>query len=189
MQFSETGLPGLFLIEPRAFGDERGYFMETFSQRAFTEATGIGRPFVQDNYSYSRQRGIIRGLHFQAPPHAQAKLVRVVIGEVLDVVVDLRVGSPTYGQQYSVRLSAENKRQLYVPRGFAHAFVVLSQETGFAYKCDGFYHQAAEGGLLWSDPELAIDWQLGDTQPLLSDKDQQLPLLKDLKSPFVYGRD
>lgn len=164
-------IEGLKVITPAVFGDERGYFMETYNYNDFKEA-GIDLTFVQDNQSSSK-KGVLRGLHFQIN-HPQDKIVRVVSGEVFDVAVDLRKGSPTYGQWYGVRLSAENKKQFYIPEGFAHGFLVLSDEAEFAYKCTDFYHPGDEGGLLWSDPEIGIDWPIEEGMELIiSEKDKK----------------
>ena len=173
MPFIETHFPGLLIFEPRIFGDDRGYFFESFNQKIFEEK-GINTNFVQDNQARSGY-GVLRGLHYQSGEFAQAKLVRVLEGMVLDVVVDLRPDSPTYGQHYSIELSAENKRQLYVPRGFAHGYVVLSETAEFFYKCDNFYNKESEGGFIYNDPSLAIDWKIEQDKALLSDKDTQLP--------------
>lgn len=173
MPFTQTGMDGLLLFDPKVWEDERGYFFEAFNARTFAEA-GIERPFVQDNQARS-VKGVLRGLHYQVPPFAQAKLVRVLEGEVLDVVVDLRNESATYGQSYSVRLSAENKRQLYVPRGFAHSYVVLSDTAEFFYKCDNFYSRPHEGGIIYNDPGLNIDWLLPAHELIVSEKDRALP--------------
>lgn len=163
------------MLEPRVFSDARGFFAETYNARQFHEL-GITSEFVQDNHSRSA-RGTLRGLHYQLR-HPQAKLCRVVVGEVLDVAVDIRHGSPTFGQSFSVVLSAENKRQIYIPRGFAHGFVVLSDTAEFLYKCDDFYNGGDDRGIYWNDPALGIDWAV--TEPLLSDKDQKNPLLADV---------
>lgn len=172
-KFIETGIEGLKIIEPTVFGDERGYFMETYSERDFAEA-GMNMKFVQDNQSKSRL-GVLRGLHFQIK-HPQGKLVRALSGMVLDVAVDIRKGSPTFGQWRSCLLSEENKRQFYVPEGFAHGFAVLSEEAIFAYKCTAFYDPTDEGGILWNDPQLNIDWQIPEgVEILLSDKDKKHP--------------
>jgi dTDP-4-dehydrorhamnose 3,5-epimerase len=168
-------IPGLLLIEPKVFGDPRGFFMELWSQR-HAEELGIQAPFVQDNVSFSR-RGILRGMHFQNP-HVQAKLVTVFQGEVFDVVVDLRRGSPSFGQWYGTNLSAENKRLFYIPRGFAHGFVVLSETALFHYKCSEFYSPKDEGSFRWDDPEIGIEWPIRD--PLLSEKDARAPLFRDV---------
>ena len=175
MKIIKTPIEGLLIIEPRVFGDERGYFFESYSERDFTEAVGPVK-FVQDNESKSRY-GVLRGLHYQKEPYAQAKLVRVVSGAVLDVAVDIRPGSPTFGQHYAVELTGENHRQFFIPKGFAHGFVVLSPEVVFQYKCDEFYHPEAEGGIAWNDPALAIDWRLPAADLILSPKDQNHPLL------------
>jgi len=173
---------GPALIEPQVFADERGFFMETFSKAALQEV-GIDAEFVQDNLSYS-SLGTIRGLHFQAPPYAQAKLVTVLAGKVLDIVVDIRKGSPTYGQTYAVELSAENHLLFFVPEGFAHGFSVLSETCLFAYKCSNYYHKAAEGGLLYADPTLKLNWQIA--QPIVSNKDLALPTWQNFETPFEF---
>lgn len=183
MNIISTSIDGVFIVEPRVFGDARGYFFESFSARDFAAATGIDVTFVQDNESFSRY-GVLRGLHFQLPPHAQSKLVRVVRGAVLDVAVDLRAGSPTYGQHVAVELSADNHRQFFMPKGFAHGFSVLSPEVIFQYKCDNYYHPESEGALAWDDPDLAIDWQLPADQVLLSEKDKHHPSFRDFLTPF-----
>lgn len=182
MRLIETGLPGLALLEPKVFRDERGFFLETYSEAAF-DALGIGARFVQDNHAYSVRVGVLRGLHFQLPPHAQAKLVWVVRGSVLDVAVDLRRDSPTYGRHYCVELSAENMLRLFLPRGFAHGYLTLAPDTEFLYKVDAPYMPQADAGILWSDPDLGIDWP--ESKPVLSGKDRMLPRLKDFHSPFV----
>lgn len=171
MNVIATQLPEVFILEPKVFGDDRGFFYESFNARAFSEATGLNPQFVQDNHSRS-QKGVLRGLHYQIE-HAQGKLVRVTAGEVLDVAVDIRRGSPNFGQWVAVRLSASNFRQLWVPEGFAHGFVVLSESAEFLYKTTDFYTPAAERCIRWDDPELAIDWQLEGLTPQLSAKDQQ----------------
>jgi dTDP-4-dehydrorhamnose 3,5-epimerase len=178
MSFIETPIEGLLVFEPKVFYDDRGYFFESFNSRIWEEV-GVTRPFVQDNQARSTI-GVLRGLHFQTGEMAQAKLVRVIEGEVLDVVVDIREGSATYGQWYGVRLSSENKRQMYVPRGFAHGYVVLSETAEFAYKCDNFYSKAHEGGIRFDDPELKIDWEFDLNQVIVSEKDLVLGFLKDL---------
>ncbi len=174
----KTDLAGLVVIEPPFFADRRGYFSETWRRDAYA-AAGIDCDFVQDNESKSRH-GVLRGLHWQAAPHTQAKLVRVVSGRVLDVTVDIRKGSPTFGRHVAVELSDENHRQLFIPRGFAHGFAVLSPEAVFAYKCDSLYCPAAERGMRLDDPALNIDWQLPREQWILSEKDMRLPLFKDI---------
>lgn len=184
-KFIPTKIPDLVIIEPKVFGDDRGYFMETYSQKDFAEA-GLTMTFVQDNESKSR-KGVLRGLHFQTK-QTQGKLVRVTQGEVWDVAVDLRKGSPTYGQWEGVYLSAENKRQFYVPEGFAHGFVVTSEEAVFNYKCTDFYAPEYDSGLLWNDPEVGIEWPLeGLGEILLSEKDKKQKTLSELKDlPFIY---
>ncbi|MBP6732993.1 MAG: dTDP-4-dehydrorhamnose 3,5-epimerase [Chitinophagales bacterium] len=184
MPFVETGLPGLLIFEPRVFTDARGYFFEVHSEKLFADA-GINARFVQDNESKS-QRGVLRGLHYQQNPMAQAKLVRVVDGEVLDVVVDIRKGSPTFGKSFSLVLSSENKKQLFIPRGFAHGFSVLSETVIFQYKCDNYYSKESEGGVLYNDPALNIDWQIDLATAVVSDKDKTLPLFKDCVNNFEY---
>lgn len=180
MKIIETGISGLFVIEPDVFGDSRGYFMESFSQKKFNELTGLDIDFVQDNESRSTY-GVLRGLHFQRHPYAQAKLVRVVSGKVLDVAVDLREGSETYGKHFAVELSGENHRQMFIPKGFAHGFSVLSQEAVFQYKCDEYYNPQAEGAIAWNDPALGIDWQLPVEDVRLSEKDSRHPTLKEFE--------
>lgn len=184
MPFIETGFTGLKIFEPKVFADSRGYFFESFNKNTFQEA-GIDAEFVQDNESRS-QRGVLRGLHYQLNPMAQAKLVRVVEGEVLDVVVDIRTGSPTFGKHYAVALSAENKKQLYIPHGFAHGFVVLSDTCIFQYKCDNFYSKENEGGILYSDSDLGIDWGIDPADALVSDKDKEQPAFKNLVTNFQF---
>lgn len=184
MPFVETGIPGLKIFEPRVFADERGYFFESFNKTTFAEA-GINAEFVQDNESKS-QYGVIRGLHYQLNPYAQAKLVRVVEGSVLDVVVDIRKGSPTYGKVFSIELSAENKKQLYIPRGFAHGFSVLTPTCIFQYKCDNFYSKESEGGILYNDPALNIDWKIEVSKANVSDKDKVLPAFADCNNNFEF---
>ncbi|MCL5779512.1 MAG: dTDP-4-dehydrorhamnose 3,5-epimerase [Firmicutes bacterium] len=175
MNVLETKLPGVLIIEPDVFGDARGYFMETWQQARYAQA-GLPGHFVQDNLSFST-RGVLRGLHFQNP-NAQGKLVFVLQGEVFDVAVDIRAGSPTFGQWVGVTLSSENKRQLYIPEGFAHGFCVTSETALFAYKCTDFYNPAAEGGIIWNDPDIGIDWPV--EKPVLSPKDNVYPKLKDI---------
>jgi dTDP-4-dehydrorhamnose 3,5-epimerase len=179
MPFKATEFIGLFLYEPEVFTDSRGFFFESYNQRKLELETGFNTVFVQDNHSKSSY-GTLRGLHFQKEESAQAKLVRVLSGMVLDVVVDLRKGSPTFRQSFSIELSAQNKRQLLVPRGFAHGFIVLSESAEFFYKCDNYYDPQAEGGIHYADEELNIDWKLPDNMLILSDKDRKLPFLKDL---------
>lgn len=170
MRVIKTEIEGVLIIEPELFGDSRGYFMESFSQRAFDRDVAPIR-FVQDNRSYSRY-GVVRGLHYQREPYAQSKLVSCVVGRVLDVAVDIREGSPTYGKHVAVELSAENHRQLFIPKGFAHGFAVLSEEALFEYKCDEFYHPEAECGIAWDDPHIGIDWRLPKEDIILSSKDK-----------------
>lgn len=184
MPFIQTDFSGLQVFEPRIFEDARGYFYESFNQKTF-EAAGITNQFVQDNQARSTY-GVLRGLHYQLPPAAQAKLVRVIEGSVLDVVVDVREGSPTYGQSYSIELTAENHRQLFIPRGFAHGYVVLSEIAVFFYKCDNFYSKENEGGLVYNDPQLKIDWKIDLNQAILSDKDMILPALGEHKRGFKF---
>lgn len=177
MTITETKLKDCFIIEPIVFKDDRGYFFESFNQQKFEDLTGQNGHFVQDNQSCSMY-GVIRGLHFQKGEHAQAKLIRVISGSVLDVAVDLRENSPTFGQWISAELTGENNKQMYVPRGFAHGFSVLEDNTVFAYKCDNFYNKASEGGLRYDDPSLNIDWKIEPAKQLLSEKDRVLPFLK-----------
>ena len=182
-QFTKTGIEGLVVVEPKVFGDNRGYFMETYNYNDF-KAAGLDMVFVQDNQSKSK-KGVLRGLHFQKK-NPQGKLVRVVSGEVYDVAVDVRRGSDTYGKWYGVLLSAENKKQFYVPEGFAHGFVVMSETAEFVYKCTRFYDPSDEGGLMWNDPEIGIDWPVPENaELLLSEKDQHHQPLKDFESPFT----
>ena len=188
MDVIKTAIDGVVIIEPKIFGDARGYFFESFSQREFDEKVAIpqyGKPiiFVQDNESMSSY-GVMRGLHFQAPPFTQSKLVRCVKGKVLDVAVDIRKGSPTYGQHVAVELTEDNHRQFFVPRGFAHGFVVLSETAVFQYKCDEFYHPEADGGINIQDETLSIDWQIKMEEALLSEKDKKHACLADFDSPF-----
>ena len=180
MNFIETKLKGCFIIEPKVFHDERGFFMESFNQHTFNQGIGAEVQFVQDNQSYS-SRGVLRGLHYQCGAHAQAKLVRVLEGEVLDVAVDLRPDSQTYGQSYTIVLTAENKKQLYIPRGFAHGFIVLSETATFFYKCDNFYNKESEGGVIYNDPSLKIDWGMPEEELIISEKDQVLPTLQNAR--------
>lgn len=176
---------GVVILEPKVFKDERGYFMESFSQRFF-DSEVCNTTFVQDNESQSVY-GVLRGLHFQKPPFAQSKLVRVVKGSVLDVAVDIRKGSPTFGKHVSVELTEDNKRQFFVPRGFAHGFVVLSEEVVFQYKCDNFYAPQHEGALAWNDPDLGIDWMVDVEKIILSEKDKNHPLLSNAEWLFDYN--
>ena len=187
MEVINTAIPGVVILEPRIFNDARGYFFESYSKRVFDE---LVRPvdFVQDNESCST-RGVIRGLHFQKPPYTQSKMVRCVKGAVLDVAVDIRKGSPTYGHHVAVELSEDNHRQLFIPRGFAHGFAVLSDIAVFQYKCDNYYHPEAEGGISIADTSLGIDWHTDADNAVLSEKDTRHPLLKDFDSPFDYNTD
>lgn len=182
MEVIKTAIEGVVIIEPRLFKDARGYFFESFSQREFDEKIAPIR-FIQDNESMSSY-GVMRGLHFQCPPYAQSKLVRCVKGAVLDVAVDIRKGSPTYGQHVAVELTDENHRQFFIPRGFAHGFAVLSDVAVFQYKCDNFYHPEADGGISILDASLGIDWRIPINEAILSDKDTKHPLLRDFDSPF-----
>lgn len=177
MNVIKTEIEGVVIIEPRVFGDERGYFFESFSQKQFEEEVSK-TTFIQDNESKSSY-GVLRGLHFQKPPYCQSKLVRVVQGKVLDVAVDMRKGSPTFGKHVAVELSAENKRQFFVPRGFAHGFVVLSEEAIFQYKCDNYYAPESEGSVAWNDSTINIDWQINPKDVKLSGKDQMAPKLEE----------
>lgn len=179
MNVTETTLKDCFIFEPRIFEDDRGYFFESFNQNVFEEKTGLKVTFVQDNQSFSGY-GVIRALHAQGGEFAQAKLVRVLSGKVLDVAVDARRGSPTFGQHIAVELSAENKKQLFIPRGFLHGFSVLSETAVFFYKCDNYYNKASESGVLYSDPELAIDWQVPSGKAVVSEKDLILPLFNQV---------
>lgn len=187
MEVLKTDIGGVLILEPKVFGDKRGYFFESFSQREFDDIVapilGYKIVFVQDNESMSSY-GVMRGLHFQRPPFSQSKLVRCVRGAVLDVALDIRKGSSTYGQHFAVELTEENHRQFFVPRGFAHGFVVLSEKAVFQYKCDEFYHPEAEDGVSILDDSLNIDWRIPVDKALLSDKDTMHALLKDLESPF-----
>lgn len=182
MNFIKTEIEGVYIVEPRVFRDARGCFFESWSRAAF-EAAGLRYDFVQDNQSQSSY-GTVRGLHFQKGEHAQAKLVRVIAGTVLDVAVDLRAGSPTFGRHVAVELSGENNRQLLIPRGFAHGFSVLSETALFAYKCDNFYCRESEGGLRFDDPALGVDWRVPAERVLLSEKDRLNPLLEDFEPCF-----
>lgn len=186
MKIISQSIPEIILIETVVHGDERGYFTETFRQDKFENAIGYKVNFIQDNESKS-SRGILRGLHFQLPPFAQSKLVRVVKGKVLDVAVDIRTGSPTFGQHVSVVLSGENKQQLFIPRGFAHGFVVLSDEAIFSYKVDNYYSAESDRGLAFDDKNLGIDWQLTKEELQLSAKDKKQPVLENLGQFFSYG--
>lgn len=183
MNIIKTDIEGLFILEPKVFGDSRGYFFESFNYRDFSECLNTHIDFVQDNESMSSY-GVIRGLHFQKPPYAQSKLVRVVKGCVLDVAVDIRRSSPTYGKCVAVELSESNHRQFFIPQGFAHGFSVLSQQAVFQYKCDNYYAPQCEGAIAWNDPSLNIDWRIPLDKVLLSNKDMNHPLFSDFISPF-----
>lgn len=183
MKVEETKLKDCLLIRNTVFKDDRGYFFESFNLRKFNSLTGTNVNFVQDNQSHS-VRGVLRGLHFQQGEHAQAKLVRVLHGEVLDVAVDLRKSSPTFAQYYSVVLSETSHTQLFIPRGFGHGFVVLSEEADFFYKCDNYYNKVSEGGIIYNDPDINIDWKLADEELLVSPKDMELPTLSSYSTLF-----
>lgn len=183
MNLIQTPFEGLLILEPRVFGDERGYFFESFNEKVFTEATGFQHRFVQDNQARS-SRNVLRGLHYQNEPIAQSKLIRCLQGAIWDVVVDLRKNSKTYGQWYGVELTEENKRQFLIPRGFAHGYSVLSETAEVFYKCDNFYSREHEGGVLYNDPALKIDWKIDLTQAIVSDKDKVQPLFRDCNSLF-----
>ena len=178
MKVTETFLQGCFVIEPKIFGDTRGCFFEAFNQKLFKEKTGLDIDFVQDNQSVS-QKGVLRGLHMQKGVFSQAKLVRVIKGKVLDVTVDVRKDSHTYGKYFSIELSEENNKQLFVPRGFLHGFITLENNTIFSYKCDNYYNKESEDGIMYSDKDLNIDWKLEDREIILSDKDKELLTFKD----------
>lgn len=182
----QTELAGAVILTPRLFEDDRGGFSETFNARTLA-AAGVSADFVQDNQSLSRNAGTVRGLHFQTPPHAQAKLVRVVVGAILDVAVDIRAGSPTYGKAVAVELSAVNRRQLFVPVGFLHGFVTLVPNTEVIYKCTDFYSPECDRAVRFDDPDLNIDWGIMPKAAILSDKDSRAPFLKDIENPFAWG--
>jgi dTDP-4-dehydrorhamnose 3,5-epimerase len=184
--FKPQCIPDVILCEPQVRGDSRGYFLETFRQDVFDQATSAKIEFIQDNES-SSSFGVLRGLHFQLPPHAQSKLVRVITGAILDVAVDIRQGSPTFGQHVAVELTEENKHQLFIPRGFAHGFVVLSAQAIVAYKVDNYYAPECDRGLAWNDPDINIDWQIAQQDIKLSDKDMCQSLLADLSDKFQHG--
>jgi dTDP-4-dehydrorhamnose 3,5-epimerase len=185
MPFTTTEFPGLLVFEPAVLKDDRGYFFESYNEQTFRQA-GVDIHFVQDNQSFSRY-GVIRGLHYQLNPHAQAKLIRVLQGRILDVAFDLRAGSPTYGRSLCVELSSDNRRQFLIPKGFAHGFSVLSETAEILYKCDAFYHKESEGGIRYDDPALGIDWQLPAGKAIVSAKDLALPLLAGCKNNFVFN--
>jgi len=184
MPFIPTTIPDLLIFEPKVFEDSRGYFFESFNQKTF-QAEGIDIDFVQDNQS-SSQYGVIRGLHYQQEPYAQTKLIRVLSGKILDVAVDIRKGSPTFGQSFSIELSAENKKQLFIPKGFAHGFSVLSENAEVLYKCDSFYNKSSEGGILYNDEALHIDWKIPAGKEIVSQKDLDLPLFAECQNNFEY---
>lgn len=186
MQVSKTSLPGILILEPKVFGDHRGWFAETYSSRVMEEI-GIHTVFMQDNQSFSVQRGTLRGLHFQNNPSAQTKLVRCIRGSILDVAVDIRRGSPAYGKWVSVELSADNFRQLYIPQGFAHGFITLSDDVEVQYKVDAYYAPECDRGIRYDDPSIGVVW--GDVVPILSAKDEQAPLLQDCDCNFIYQSD
>ena len=184
MPFIKTDFPGLLVFEPKVFEDQRGYFYESYNKKRFS-GEGVEIDFVQDNQARS-SFGVIRGLHFQMEQHAQTKLLRVLSGEIIDAVVDIRKNSPTYGKAYTILLSAENKKQLLVPKGFAHGYSVISETAEVFYKCDEFYYKETEGGILWNDPSLEIDWRIPADKAIISEKDNKLPLLKDCNHNFVF---
>ncbi len=186
MKLIETNIPDLLIVEPRVFEDTRGYFFESFSQQIYKEK-GMDINFVQDNESKST-KGVLRGLHYQLAPYAQTKLVRVISGSILDVAVDIREGSPTFGKSFSIELSGQNKLQLFIPKGFAHGFSVLSDEVVVNYKCDNFYHPEAERGILYNDPELKIDWKIDLEKAIVSAKDKVNPMFSTAEMNFVYGK-
>ena len=188
MRILKTDIEGVYIIEPHLFEDERGYFFEAFSERKFAELTGIETRFVQDNESRSA-KGVVRGLHFQLPPHAQSKLVRVVRGKILDIAVDIRRGSPTFGHYVAVELSEHNHRQLFIPRGFAHGFSTLEGDAIVEYKCDNYYAPESEGAIRWDDPTLAIDWKVADNEAIVSAKDKENPLFEECEALFDYNTD
>ena len=187
MAVIKTAIEGVVIIEPKLFGDERGYFFESYNEERFRAETGIETRFVQDNESRSKY-GVLRGLHFQRPPYAQAKLVRVVKGRVLDVAVDIRTGSPTFGRYVAVELSEDNHRQLFIPKGFAHGYAVMSDEAIFQYKCDNLYHPECEGAIVWNDPTIGIDWGIAEGDIILSEKDKHNPTLAEIGEEFTYGK-
>ena len=182
MQCTGTSIHGVYHLKPKVYSDKRGFFLESYSLQQFAHY-GITTNFVQDNHSFSVQNGVIRGLHFQYPPFAQTKLIRVIQGAVYDVVLDLRKSSPSFGKWESFELSDKTHEMIYIPKGCAHGFCTLQENTGFLYKCDTYYHPYAEGGILWNDPDLCIPWPC--TDPLLSPKDEQLPRTKEFSTPFL----
>jgi dTDP-4-dehydrorhamnose 3,5-epimerase len=184
MPFTQTLIPGLLIFDPKVFEDSRGYFFESFNQEVF-HAAGVNIDFVQDNQS-SSQYGVIRGLHYQLHPYAQTKLIRVLAGSILDVAVDIRKNSPTFGKSFSIELSAENKKQLLIPKGFAHGFSVVSDHAEVFYKCDSFYNKESEAGILYNDSSLKIDWMIPAGKEIISEKDKRLPLFADCRNNFIY---
>ena len=184
MKFTPTELEGVLIVEPAVFGDHRGWFMETFSEAKFQEM-GLQLKFVQDNQSFSATKGTLRGLHYQINPKAQTKLVRCTKGAIFDVAVDIRHGSPSYGKWFGIELTADNKKQLLIPKGFAHGFMTITDDVEVQYKCDELYAPECDGGILWNDPEIGIQWPI-HIQPILSSKDEKAPLLKESKHNFVY---
>lgn len=185
MNILETSLKDVYVIEPALFGDHRGWFMETFSQRMLEESN-IHIQFVQDNHSYSAAKGTLRGLHYQLNPKAQTKLVRCTRGAIFDVAVDIRKGSPTFGKWFGIELTAENKKQLLIPKGFAHGFITLTEDVEVQYKVDEFYAPECDRSIIWNDPQIGIEWPI-NIQPILSTKDENAPLLKDAENNFIYG--
>jgi dTDP-4-dehydrorhamnose 3,5-epimerase len=184
MPFHQTGIPGLMVFEPKVFEDSRGYFFESYNERVCRES-GIDTNFLQDNQAKSSY-GVVRGLHYQLDPHSQTKFIRVLTGSILDVVVDLRKNSPSFGKVYSIELSAENRKQLFIPQGFAHGYSVLSETSEVFYKCDQFYNKEAEAGIIYNDPELNIDWQIPADRMIISDKDKVHPQFADAKYNFLF---
>ncbi len=185
MPFTETGFPNLVVFEPLIWNDARGYFFESFNEKVFSDA-GVQSSFIQDNQALSSY-GVIRGLHFQKPPYAQSKLIRVLSGSILDVAVDIRVGSPCFGKAFVIELSAANKKQLFVPKGFAHGYSVISETAEVLYKCDEFYNKSAEGGISYNDKNLQIDWKIQDGQEVVSEKDKEYPTLSNFTSDFIFN--
>lgn len=185
MIFTKTNLDGVVIVEPKVLGDHRGWFMETYNETNFIEA-GINVKFVQDNQSFSAIKGTLRGLHYQLNPKAQTKLVRCTKGEIYDVAVDIRKGSSSFGEWFGIKLSAENKKQLLIPKGFAHGFMTLTEDVEVQYKVDELYAPDCDRGIIWNDPEIGIEWPI-DIKPILSEKDETAPLLKDAESNFIYG--
>ena len=186
MPFISTDFPGLFIFEPSIFKDDRGFFFESYNEKVFQQH-GIEISFVQDNQSRSYY-GVVRGLHYQLDPHAQTKLIRVLQGTIIDIAVDIRKGSPTYGKAFSIELSDENNKQLLIPQGFAHGFSVLSETAAVFYKCDRFYNKESEAGILYNDPELNIDWKIPVEKALVSPKDKQLPMFSECRNNFAYNK-